>query len=98
MPKEAKMPGIRFYLSELELMENMLDATDFMDVILGLKNYVKNGEDPTYITNTGGAVYYFLRDRVEADMRSYKETCEKNKLNAQKRWEAEKLKEAERDG
>lgn len=93
MPKEAKMPGIRFYISEIELLEEMMSPQEFMDILVGLKDFVKNGRDPELISIRAEPVYFFLKQRVEADIRSYKETCEKNRLNAERRWESEKRKE-----
>lgn len=92
MPKEEKMPGIRFYLTELELMENILTDEEFVDVVMALKEYVR-GYEVQCLSEKENACYLFMRERVEADMRSYRETCERNRINAQKRWEKEKKQE-----
>lgn len=87
MAKEAKMPGIRFYLSELDLMESVLLPEEICYVIQALKNYVRNGDKDPMLNDRSYACFMFLKERVDADMRAYRETCERNRANAEKRWE-----------
>lgn len=88
--KEPRMPGIRLYCPELALMEEVLTAKEYIGVMHALRVYVTDGTETTSLKGGAQACYLFLRDRVEADMRAYRETCERNRANIEKRWAKEK--------
>ena len=95
--QEKRMPGIRLYCSELDLMERLLSAKEMVLVLRALRLYVAEGIE-IELSGAAQACFEFLRGRIDADIRAYRETCERNRLNAEKRWALERRTVPDRGG
>lgn len=93
MQKESRIPGMRLYFPELQLMEEVLTEKEFVAVMRALRRYVTEGEEASSLTGGARACFMFLKDRVVADMRAYREACERNRVNVERRWARAKARE-----
>lgn len=77
------------YFSYAEPLAELPDA-DCKSLVLALLDYAQNGTLPEFASASAPAVVFSLmRSQVDRDVAKYAERCEKNRVNAQKRWEAD---------
>lgn len=77
------------YFSYAEPLAELPDA-DCKSLVLALLDYAQHGALPQFAPASAPAVVFSLmRSQVDRDVAKYAERCEKNRVNAQKRWETD---------
>ncbi|MCQ2452954.1 MAG: DUF6291 domain-containing protein [Oscillospiraceae bacterium] len=89
-PREALLaPGIMLYRKELHILQKHLTAEEVGQLVLGLLDYTETGEIPQVCSqnNILGMAFIMMADVVDRDNEKYVKKVEKNRKNAQARWE-----------
>lgn len=77
-------------------MIDELSNEDVGDILKKLFAYSEDGEQSDYEKGSPKSlVFMSIKNSIDISNRKYQETCEKNRENAQKRWNKERQKENE---
>lgn len=90
----AKKDGFVIYSSYYERFED-LSNEKFGDLIRLLCLYSRTGKEPKIKDKELQLAFKFAKVDIDKNSRKYNDKCEKNKANAEKRWEKKEKAEAE---
>lgn len=85
---DKRPPGVMLYEETIKMLHTVPEEQAGR-IIKGIASFYATGEMPTLTEPLEQAVVNLLVDVIEKDAEKYAETCEKNKQNAEIRWNKE---------